>query len=234
MDEAALVENRTFDDGESASFERAVTRGDIELFAAVSGDANPTHLDEAFAKQVNMRGIVAHGMLTAGLISNLLSNRLPGAGTVYVSQELQFAAPVHADDTVKVTVTAREKEPRRKLVRFDCSCTNQEGAVVLTGLVTVIAPTEKQRRPGGRARPAAAAGPRPLRGADPAQRGDSVDHLRRRPPVRGECAQGCGRGRPGRHHRPDPGRTGGQDRRHGRRGRARHLELPAGRRPSQP
>jgi phosphate acetyltransferase len=150
MDEAALVENRTFDEiaiGESASFERAVTRRDIELFAAVSGDANPTHLDEAFAKQANMRGIVAHGMLTAGLISNLLGNRLPGAGTVYVSQELQFAAPVHADDRVKVTVTAREKEPRRKLVKFDCSCTNQEGAVVLTGLATVIAPTEKQRRP---------------------------------------------------------------------------------------
>ena len=150
MGEADLVENRTFDEievGESASFERAITRRDIELFAAVSGDANPTHLDEAFAKAANMDGVVAHGMLTAGLISNLLGNRLPGAGTVYVSQDLQFAAPVHADDVIRVTVTARDKEPARKLVRFDCSCTNQNGAVVLTGLATVIAPTEKQRRP---------------------------------------------------------------------------------------
>ena len=150
MGEADLVENRTFDEievGESASFERAITRRDIELFAAVSGDANPTHLDEAFAKAANMQGVVAHGMLTAGLISNLLGNRLPGAGTVYVSQDLQFAAPVHADDVIRVTVTARDKDPSRKLVRFDCSCANQNGAVVLTGLATVIAPTEKQRRP---------------------------------------------------------------------------------------
>ena len=150
MDEATLVENRTFDEieiGESASFERCVTRRDIELFAAVSGDANPTHLDDAFARAANMQGVVAHGMLTAGLISNLLGNRLPGAGTVYVSQELEFAAPVHADDVIRVTVTAREKEPERKLVRFDCRCTNQNGTVVLTGLATVIAPTQKQRRP---------------------------------------------------------------------------------------
>jgi phosphate acetyltransferase len=150
MDEALLVENRTFDEievGESASFERTITRRDIELFAAVSGDANPTHLDDAFARAQNLRGVVAHGMLTAGLISNLLGNRLPGAGTVYVSQDLQFAAPVHADDVIRVTVTARDKEPSRKLVHFDCSCTNQDGAVVLTGLATVIAPTQKQRRP---------------------------------------------------------------------------------------
>jgi phosphotransacetylase/acyl dehydratase len=150
MDEAALVENRTFDEiqiGESAVLERAVTRRDIELFAAVSGDANPTHLDDAYAKQANMKGVVAHGMLTAGLISNLLGNRLPGAGTVYVSQELTFAAPVHADDVIRVTVTAREKEPDRKLVRFDCRCVNQDEVEVLTGTATVIAPAEKQRRP---------------------------------------------------------------------------------------
>ena len=127
MDEAALVENRTFDEievGESASFERTVTRRDIELYAAVSGDANPTHLDEEFAKTANLRGVVAHGMLTAGLISNLLGSRLPGAGTVYVAQDLRFAAPVHAGDRVTVTVTATEKDPARKEVKFRCSCVN--------------------------------------------------------------------------------------------------------------
>ncbi len=150
MTEAGLVENRTFDEiaiGESASFERAVTRRDIELYAAVSGDANPTHLDDAFARQSNMHGVVAHGMLTAGLISNLLGNRLPGAGTVYVSQELNFAAPVHADDVVRVTVTARAKDSARRLVTFDCACVNQDGQAVLSGVATVIAPSAKLRRP---------------------------------------------------------------------------------------
>ena len=150
MADAGLVENRTFDEieiGESAALERAITRRDIELFAAVSGDANPTHLDEAFAKEARLKGVVAHGMLTAGLISNLLGNRLPGAGTVYVSQDLRFAAPVHADDLITVTVTARAKDPATRLVRFDCLCTNQAGLEVLTGTATVIAPTEKLRRP---------------------------------------------------------------------------------------
>jgi phosphate acetyltransferase len=150
VDETALVENRTFDEieiGESASFERTVTRRDIELYAAVSGDANPTHLDEEFAREANLRGVVAHGMLTAGLISNLLGNRLPGAGTVYVAQDLRFAAPVHAGDRVTVTVTATEKDPARKEVKFRCACVNQDGATVLTGLATVVAPVEKQRRP---------------------------------------------------------------------------------------
>ena len=164
-------------------------------------------------------------MLTAGLISNLLGNRLPGAGTVYVSQDLRFAAPVHADDVIRVTVTAREKEPARKLVRFDCSCTNQNGAVVLTGLATVIAPTEKQRRP------VAELGRLHLQDHDHyeelirAQRGDPADRLRRGPPVRGECAQGCDRGGAGRDHRADSGRAGGEDPRHGRGRGHRHLRL---------
>ena len=89
-----MLVDRTFDEitiGESASLERTVTKQDIELYAAVSGDANPTHLDEAFAKQAKFKGTVAHSMLSAGLISSLLGNRLPGAGTVYLAQELRFA-----------------------------------------------------------------------------------------------------------------------------------------------
>ena len=112
MDKSELIENRTFDEitiGESASLERTVTKQDIELYATVSGDANPTHLDEAFAKQAKLMGMVAHSMFSAGLISSVLGNRLPGAGTVYLAQELRFAAPVYAADTITVTVTAREK-----------------------------------------------------------------------------------------------------------------------------
>ena len=88
MSDNVMVENRTFDEieiGESASLERTVTKQDIELYATVSGDANPTHLDEAFAKQAKFKGTVAHSMLSAGLISSVLGNLLPGAGTVYLT-----------------------------------------------------------------------------------------------------------------------------------------------------
>ena len=111
--------------------ERSVTKQDIELYATVSGDANPTHLDEAFAKQAKFKGTVAHSMLSAGLISSVLGNRLPGAGTVYLAQELRFAAPVYADDRITVTVTASEKRSAERIVRFDCTCVNQDGQTVL-------------------------------------------------------------------------------------------------------
>ncbi|MEK0084393.1 bifunctional enoyl-CoA hydratase/phosphate acetyltransferase [Benzoatithermus flavus] len=146
MGEPLMVSNRTFDEieiGESASFERVITKEDIELYAAVSGDANPMHLDEAFARQARFQGVVAHGMLTAGLISNLLGNKLPGPGTIHVGQDLRFSAPVRAGDTITVSVTAKEKDPERKLVRFDCACINQDGRPVLTGVATVLAPTER-------------------------------------------------------------------------------------------
>jgi phosphate acetyltransferase len=151
MDPTELIANRTFDEitiGESASLERTVTKQDIDLYATVSGDANPTHLDEAFAKQAKFKGTVAHSMYSAGLISSLLGNRLPGAGTVYLAQELRFAAPVYAADTITVTVTAREKlAAAERLVRFDCTCVNQDGQTVLEGVATVIAPAEKLSAP---------------------------------------------------------------------------------------
>ena len=83
----AEIENRTFDEirpGERASFTRTLTKNDVEGFAAVSGDFNPTHLSEAYAQAARFKGIVAHGMWTASLISNVLGNKLPGAGTVYL------------------------------------------------------------------------------------------------------------------------------------------------------
>jgi phosphotransacetylase/acyl dehydratase len=146
-----LVQNVTFDEieiGQSAELIRTVTKEDIELYAVVSGDANPTHLDEAVAREAKFAGIVAHGMLTAGLISNLLGNRLPGAGTIYVAQDLQFAAPVHAGDTVTVRVTAKEKRAPSGIVLFDCRCVNQDGVTVLHGTATVKAPKQRiARRP---------------------------------------------------------------------------------------
>lgn len=144
------IENKTFEEiaiGERACLTKAIERHDIELFAAVSGDANPIHLDEELAAKTPFKGVVAHGMLTAGLISNLLGNRLPGPGTIYLAQDLRFHRPVRVGDVVTATVTAKEKRPEKRIVVFDCAVTNQRGEVVLTGTAEVIAPKEKLRGP---------------------------------------------------------------------------------------
>lgn len=144
------TENRTYDEiriGESASLSRTITKQDIDLYGAVSGDTNPVHFDKDFPRTGRVEGMTAHSMITAGLISNLLGNRLPGAGTIYLGQDLRFRRPVLAEDTMTVSVTAREKQPSRHVVVFDCECVNQDGETVLTGTAEVIAPTEKSRTP---------------------------------------------------------------------------------------
>ncbi len=144
------IENRTFDEisfGESASLVRRVTQRDIDLFAAVSGDINPAHLDEDYAKASRFHGIIAHGILEGALISAVLGTKLPGPGTIYLEQELKFLKPVRPDDTLTVSVTAQLKDPIKKIVIFDCLCVNQKQETVLTGKAVVIAPTEKVRRP---------------------------------------------------------------------------------------
>ena len=150
MTSVRTVENRTFDEiriGESASLSKTITREDIDLYAAVSGDVNPTHFDETFARAARAPGVVAHSMLAAGLISNVLGNKLPGAGTIYRGQDLRFRRPVQVGDTVKVTVTAREKRPEDHVILFDCDCTNQGGETVLSGTAEVRAPTEHLQIP---------------------------------------------------------------------------------------
>ena len=97
-----LIENFTFDEisiGQSARLLRTLTLGDIEAFAAVSGDTNPAHLDEAYANDTLFHGVIAHGMWGASLISALLGTRFPGPGTIYLEQNLQFTKPVHIGDT---------------------------------------------------------------------------------------------------------------------------------------
>jgi phosphotransacetylase/acyl dehydratase len=147
MSVGATVENRTFDEirvGDTESLSKLISNEDIAIYGAVSGDANPVHFDAEFPRPVRFEGITAHAMLTAGLISNLLGNRLPGPGTVYLGQDLRFVRPVLAGDTVRVSITAREKRPGH-VVLFDCKCQNQNGETVLVGTAEVIAPTEKAR-----------------------------------------------------------------------------------------
>lgn len=142
--------NRTFDElklGDSASLVRTLTHRDIELFAAVSGDVNPAHVDPEFAKTDIFHGVVVHGMLGAALISTVLGTKLPGPGTIYLDQTLQFRHPVRVGDTITVTLTVAEKMAKNHRVNLDCRAVNQKGEEVITGVATVMAPTEKISRP---------------------------------------------------------------------------------------
>jgi len=145
-----MIENRTFDEiavGDSASSVRTLTQEDIDLFAVVSGDVNPAHMDPAYAETDLFHKIIVHGMWGGALISAVFGTKLPGPGTIYLSQELHFRAPVAIGDTITTTVTAQEKNPAKHRIVFDCLCTNQTGHTVITGTAEVQAPIEKVRRP---------------------------------------------------------------------------------------
>jgi len=143
------IENRTFDEltiGETASLARTLTYKDIELFAIMSGDVNPAHVDEAFAKNDMFHKVVAHGLWGGALISTILGTELPGPGTIYLNQSLNFRRPVGLGDTVTVTVKVAEKKLEKHRVILDCQAINQCGEIVITGTAEVIAPTEKVTR----------------------------------------------------------------------------------------
>jgi len=144
-----IIENHTFDEvkvGDSASLSRTLTKEDIELFAVMSGDVNPVHVDEQFAHDDMFHQIVAHGMWGGALISTVLGTELPGPGAVYRGQTLTFHRPILLGDTVVVSVTVREKRPAHHGVLLDCRVTNQDGQVVIEGVADIVAPTEKVRR----------------------------------------------------------------------------------------
>ncbi|WDA35216.1 bifunctional enoyl-CoA hydratase/phosphate acetyltransferase [Sphingobium sp. YC-XJ3] len=150
MSEETIIENRTFDEiepGETASLTRTLTERDIQLFALVSGDVNPAHLDADYAATDLFRRVIAHGMWGGGLISAVLGTELPGPGAIYLSQSLRFTRPVGLGDTITASVTVVEKRPEHGVVLFDCRCVNQAGEDVITGQAEVRAPTQKVRRP---------------------------------------------------------------------------------------
>jgi phosphate butyryltransferase len=144
-----LIENRTFDEirvGESASVTRTLTEQDIQLFALVSGDVNPAHMDRAFAEGDIFQKVIAHGLWGGGLISSVLGTELPGPGAIYLSQSLRFLRPVVLGDSITASVTVTEKRAERHVVLLDCRCVNQRGEEVILGKAEVKAPTEKVRR----------------------------------------------------------------------------------------
>jgi phosphate acetyltransferase len=148
LDDSDFLENHPFSEirlGDSASLDRKITRRDIDLFAAVSGDVNPAHVDAIYARSSQFHGIIAHGMLGASLISTLLGTRFPGPGTIYLGQSLKFLQPVHIGDMLQVTVTVTSLDPARHRLVLDTRCLNQDGELVISGEAEVKAPTEKLR-----------------------------------------------------------------------------------------
>jgi 3-hydroxybutyryl-CoA dehydratase len=126
--------------GDSAEFAKTVSETDIYLYAGITGDFNPAHVNEAYAQKTFFKTRIAHGMLTAGFISAILANQLPGPGTIYMKQELKFLAPVRMGDTITAKVEVLEIIAEKNRIRLKTTCTNQEGTQVLDGEALVSAP----------------------------------------------------------------------------------------------
>lgn len=145
-----LIENRTYDEitvGDEAHLEKRLTMEDIKLFAVMSGDINPSHVDSDFAESSRFQEVIAHGMWGGALISTVLGTQLPGPGTVYLTQSLQFKAPVRLGDVLRVSVRAIEKDDQHHRITFACRCENQRGDTVIEGDASVLAPIKKIQRP---------------------------------------------------------------------------------------
>jgi len=127
-----------FSVGDSAEITKTIEQADIHAFADVTGDHNPVHVDEAFAQTTRFGRTIAHGMLSASLISAVLANKLPGAGSVYLGQTLQFVAPVFPGDEITARVTVKEIREDKPIVKLETICVNQRNETVIRGEATVL------------------------------------------------------------------------------------------------
>lgn len=138
--------NYTFDEieiGQTAEYSKRIEESDIMLFAAVSGDVNPVHLDAEFAAGTDFGERIAHGMLSGALISAALALELPGPGTIYLGQSLRFRRPVLIGDEITVQLEVTEKREDKGFVTLECTALNQHGKAVVTGTAEVMAPKSK-------------------------------------------------------------------------------------------
>ena len=144
-----FIENRTYDEiqvGDQSVLTRTLRPEDIQLFAIMSGDVNPAHVDPEYAHSSMFHEVIAHGMWGGALISTVLGTEFPGPGTIYISQTLKFSRPVKVGDTITITVTCMQKFEHNKHMIFDCACINQDGLKVIGGEAEVLAPSEKIKR----------------------------------------------------------------------------------------
>ena len=133
-----------FSIGDTAEITKTIEQADIDAFAGVTGDHNPVHVDEEFAKTTRFGRRIAHGMLTASLISSVLANKLPGEGSVYLGQTLQFVAPVFPGDEITARVTVKEIREGKPILKLETICINQREEIVIRGEATVLA-ADKRR-----------------------------------------------------------------------------------------
>ncbi|HEX9027106.1 MAG TPA: MaoC family dehydratase [Clostridium sp.] len=126
--------------GDKASFQKTITETDVYLYAGITGDLNPAHINQVEAETTMFQGRIAHGMLTAGLVSAVLGMQLPGPGSIYLGQELKFLAPVRMGDTIKAEVEVIEKFDEKNRIKLNTICTNQNGVEVLKGVATIMPP----------------------------------------------------------------------------------------------
>ncbi|HEV7374997.1 MAG TPA: MaoC family dehydratase [Pyrinomonadaceae bacterium] len=124
--------------GDTAEVSKTITDEDVRLFADLTGDHNPVHLDDQYASATRFKRRVAHGMLTASLISSVLANQLPGEGTVYLSQSLKFVAPVYLDDTVTARVTITGIREDKPVATLETVCVNQRGELLIKGEAVIL------------------------------------------------------------------------------------------------
>ena len=126
--------------GDTAEFSKTVSESDIYLFAGITGDFNPAHMNESYAKKTFFKTRIAHGMLSAGFISTVIGTKLPGTGSIYIKQTLSFLAPVRIGDTITARAEVIEIMDGKNRVRLKTACVNQEGIQVLDGEAMVSPP----------------------------------------------------------------------------------------------
>lgn len=126
--------------GDSASTAKTISESDVYMYAGITGDFNPAHVDEQYATGTRFGERIAHGMLSAGLISAVIGTQLPGPGTIYMGQDLKFTAPVHIGDTITATIIVKEVDVERNRAVLETVCLNQNGKKVIDGVARVMVP----------------------------------------------------------------------------------------------
>ena len=142
-----MISGKTMADikaGDAAEFSKTVSEADVYLYAGLSGDLNPAHVNETYASQTFFKSRIAHGMLSGGFISAVLGMQLPGPGTIYLRQVLNFLAPVRMGDTITARVEVIERDEGKNRLKLRTTCTNQNGDLVVDGEAVVMPPKAKK------------------------------------------------------------------------------------------
>ena len=133
-----MAESGEFSIGQKASWTKTVTESDVETFAELIGDFNPIHMDADFARKSRFGSRIAHGMFTGGLISAVLGNELPGPGSIYLSQQCKFLAPVYIGDSITAVVEVVAWRPDKRIITLKTDCYNQENEQIVTGEAVLL------------------------------------------------------------------------------------------------